>query len=101
MLLWYLISFVFKHSNSRFKFLILSPPFLEINISKKIYFRSFLDVHIYFPIFVHSYSIINNMKSNDEEIEIELNKDRLSGKMSEEVRVELKEKKVIRTRFIK
>ena len=42
-----------------------------------------------------------NMKSNDEEIEIELNKDRLTGKMSEEVRAELKEKKVIRTRLIK
>lgn len=41
------------------------------------------------------------MKSNDEQVEIELNKDRLSGKMSEEVKQELKEKKIFTTRFIK
>lgn len=42
-----------------------------------------------------------NMKSDDETVDIELNKDRLSGKMSEETKEELKILKKLKTRFVK
>lgn len=41
------------------------------------------------------------MKSNDEEVNIKLTRDRLTGKMTEETRQKLIEKKYIKTRFVK
>lgn len=42
-----------------------------------------------------------NMKTRDETVNIKLTPDRLTGKMAEEVREKLKEKKYIKTRFVK
>lgn len=42
-----------------------------------------------------------NMKSNDEMVEIKLSGDRLTGKMSDETREELKKLKKLKTRFVK
>lgn len=42
-----------------------------------------------------------DMKSNDEIVRIRITKDRLTGKMSEETKVKLKEMKEYKTRFIK
>lgn len=42
-----------------------------------------------------------NMKSDDEIVEIKINKDRLSVKMSEEIKQKLKEERVYKTRFVK
>ena len=41
------------------------------------------------------------MKSNDEEVEIKLKHDRLTGKMDEKTYIELKKQKVYKTRFVK
>lgn len=43
----------------------------------------------------------NKMKTNDEYVDIELSRDRLTGKMDEETYQELKSKKKYRTRFVK
>lgn len=42
-----------------------------------------------------------NMKSDDEIVEIKLNKDKLAGKMSEETRNTLKAQKIFKTRFVR
>lgn len=41
------------------------------------------------------------MKSDDEEVEIKITRDRLTGKMSDETKEKLKQQKVFKTRFVK